>query len=188
MPRLSRVTVAMCLALSLLPALASPASAAREVTYRGRTSAPRYDRIHLRVMKKDNGRRFLTEVEIDLTLICEDATTEDWSIGIGWAGRGEPIHRDGQFFANFDVGHEFFGLEGHVDFGRASGTFEFTQAWLTDDHSDAQICTTGELTWKADRKGSRPARSTAARVPDGTGFMRVRVTEGVAKVVKRVEP
>ena len=188
MRKLSRITAAICLALSLLPVLASPASAAREITYRGRTSAPPYNRIHLRVHKLPDGRRFLNSVEIDLTLTCEDATTEDWSIGFGWAGRGDRIQDDGQFSFRFDFSGEFFALEGDIDFGQASGTVEWTVARLTQDHTDAQICTTGELTWTADRKGSRPARHTANSVPEGTGSMRVQVEDGVAKVIKRVEP
>jgi hypothetical protein len=188
MRRLCRVTAAMCLTLSLLPALASPALAANQISYRGRTSAPPENRIRLRVLKKDNGRRFLNRAFIDLTLICEDATTEDWSIGFGWGGRGEPIQSDGQFSLQYDFGSDFFGLEGDINFGRASGTFEFAQARLTEDHMDSQVCTTGELTWTADRKGSRPARPTAADVPEGTGVMRLRVTDGVAEVVKLVEP
>ena len=188
MRKLSRITAAICLALSLLPALASPASAAREVVYRGRTSAPPDNRIHLRVLKKQDGRRFLNEVGIDLTLTCEDATTELWSIGFGWAGRGDPIQEGGQFSVQFDFGQEFFAMEGDIDFGQASGTVEWTAARLTQDHMDSQICTTGELTWTADRKGSRPARPTAAGVPEGTGFMGVRIRDGVAEVVNRVEP
>jgi hypothetical protein len=127
-------------------------------------------------------------VEIDLTLTCEAATTEDWSIGFGWVPRGERIQDDGQFSVEIDFGQEFLELEGDIDFGRASGTVEWTIARLTEDHMDSQICTTDELTWAADRTGSRPARHTAASVPEGTGFMKVRVTDGVAKVVKRVEP
>jgi hypothetical protein len=178
----------MFLALSLLPALASPASAANEITYRGRTSAPADNRIHLRVLKKDDGRRFLNRVDLELTIICEDATTEVWSIGFSWARPGEPIESDGQFSFEYGFSEEFFAMEGDVDYGRASGTVEFLVARLTQDHMDAQICTTGELTWTADRKGSSPARPTAASVPEGTGFMRVRVTDGVARVVELVEP
>ena len=188
MRKLSRAAVSICLALSLLPLLAHPASAAREVAYRGRTSAPLDNRIHLRVLKKDDGRRFLNDVEIDLTLTCEDATTEVWSVGVGWGRGGEPIQNDGQFTVRFDFGQEFFDLEGDIDFGRATGTFEFVVARLTDDHMDAQICTTGELTWAAERKGSRPARPSASNVPEGSGFMRLRVSDGVAKVVNLVEP
>ena len=187
MRRLSRVTAVMCLASSLLPALATPASAASEITYRGETSAPPDNRIHLRVLKKDNGRRFLDRVRVDLTIICEDAATEDWSIGFSWGRPGEPIESDGLFSFEFDLSGEFFfAIEGDVDFGRASGTVEFLVPRLTQDHMDAQICTTGELTWNANRTGSRPARAIAT--DDGTGVLRVRVTDGVAEVVKLVGP
>jgi hypothetical protein len=172
----------------LLPALAPPASAANEITYRARTSALPDNRIHLRVLKKDNGRRFLNRVLIDLTLLCEDATTEEWSIGFGWGGRGEPIHHDGQFSFELDFSDAFFGLAGDIDFGRASGMTEFALARLMNDHTDAQVCTPGELTWTAQRKGSRPARLIAAGETEGIGFMRVRVTDGVARVVELVEP
>ena len=188
MRRLSRVTAAMFLALSLLPALASPASAANEITYRGRTSAPADNRIHLRVLKKDNGRRFLTRLDVEFTTTCEDATAETWGLGVSWVRRGEPIDSDGEFSVQFDSLGDFFAFEGDVDFGRASGTVDFLYARLTQDHADSQICTTGELTWTADRTGSRPPRLTAASAADGTGFMKVRVRDGVAEVVEIVEP
>lgn len=189
MRKLSRIIAAVCLALSLLPVLASPASAARAVTYRGSTSAPPDNRIHLQVLKKENGRRFLNRVDIDLTITCpEDATTESWSVGFSWGVRGEPIQSDGEFSFEYGFVGEFFALGGDIDFGRAQGTAEFLVARLTQDHMDSQICTTGELTWTADRTGSRPARHTAGSVPAGTRFMRVQVEDGVARVIKRVEP
>ena len=188
MRKLSRIIAAICLALSLLPVLASPAFAAREVIYRGRTSAPPDNPSASACARRRTVVDFFNGVGVDLTITCEDATTELWSIGFGWAGRGDPIQEGGRFFVQFEFGGEFFALEGDIDFGQASGTVEWTVARLTQDHLDAQICTTGELTWTADRKGSRPARLAAASVPDGTGFLRVRVTDGVAEVVNRVEP
>jgi hypothetical protein len=188
MRRGRRPAASICLALMLSGVLAGPASAARMITYKGETSAPPQDRIGLAVLKKQDGRRFLNGAGVVFTITCEDATTEDWAMGFVYAGPGERLQEDGQFSVSFDFGQEFFALEGDIDFGQADGTFEFVAARLTDDHTDAQVCTTGELTWTADRRRSRPARLTAATVPDGTGFMKVRVAHGVAEVVKLVEP
>lgn len=73
--------------------------------------------------------------------------------------------------------------------GKGSGTTKFNLASLTADGQDAQLCTTGDLTWTVDRViktvGSAP-RST--RLPDSLGFLKLRVRHGVAEVTKLVEP
>ena len=93
-----------------------------------------------------------------------------------------------EFSFSFDVGSEYLTVEADIGFRHVTGTFETATARFTDDHQDTQICTTGPLTWAAERTGSRRGQLSAADVPDGTGFLKVRVRDGVAAVVERIEP
>ena len=181
---LTRTAVATAITLTLSMTLISPASAARLIRYEGQTSAPTWNRISIDVLKRDSGRRLLRRVDIRYTLTCEDASTENWGIRFG-AGR---LGENGEFSFDFDFGSDAFAIEGAIGFHGATGTAHASAARLTDDQQDSQFCTTGPLTWTADRTGSSPARLTAASVPDGVGFMKVRVNDGVAEIVKRIEP
>ena len=187
MRTLSRTAVPLVMALTLSVALAIPASAARTITYRGETSAATPNHAGINVLKKDNGQRFLRRFVFRYTLTCEDASTEQW--GIAWIfGKDRRIGDDGAFSFSFDVGSEYLAVEADIGFRHVTGTFETATARFTDDHQDTQICTTGPLTWAAERTGSRRGQLSAADVPDGMGFLKVRVRDGVAEVVKRIEP
>ena len=180
----SRTAVSTFVALMLAVILAVPASAGQIISYRGTTSADRPNRIAFKVLKRDNGQRLLRSLSVHHTLTCEDGTTIRYWIGFGWSP-GVRLSEAGEF--SYDAG-QYFAVEGVIGFRKASGTFESVWARLNDDHTDAQVCTTGELTWTAERADSRPARLTVANLREGTGFTKVRVTDGVAEVVKLVEP
>ena len=141
------------------------------------------------VLKKDDGRRSIKAFSINYTLTCEDASTETWSTSVFFFGAaGNRVSTDGSFSLESDDGFEFSMLEGDIGFRHAEGTLLINAARLTDDHQDTQLCTTGPLTWTAERKGSSLPRLMATNVADGTGFMKIRVIDGVAEVVKRIEP
>jgi len=176
-------SIALALVLSIM--LATPAFAARNISYRGETSAPSWNRIGLGILKKDDGRRFIQVLTLRYTFACEDATTERWETFVFWGGRGLRLDENGAFTFVMDQPDAYFAMTGDVGFRLASGTVEIITARLTDDQSDSQLCTTGELTWSAERTDARPAR---AMMPENTGFMKVRVTQGVAEVVQLTRP
>jgi hypothetical protein len=177
------MSIALALALSIM--LAAPAFAARAISYRGETSATSWHRIGLGVLKKDDGRRFLQFVTLRYTITCEDATTERWETFFFWSGRGLRLDENGAFALIVDEPEAYFSMSGDIDFRRASGAVEIVTARLTDDQSDAQLCTTGALTWTAVRTDARPLRPG---VPDGTGYMKVRMSDGGAEIVRLTRP
>jgi hypothetical protein len=191
---LATVVVSAPLAMAAtrdVPAAAAGAAASpkgRTVEYRGKTSSPRPNRFGLSIKEGKDGQRRLTEVEMSFTLTCEDGETERWGASFGW-WPGAKVDREGNFTftsAGF-FASEFLQVTGTALWKRASGTFVFKEARLTDDHEDAQVCETGDLTWKAERAGSRP-RTASDTTPPGAGFMRIDVRDGVARVVERREP
>ena len=185
--RLTMASIVVALMLSVV--LALPASAAQIISYEGNTSASTPNRISLGVLKRDDGRRFLQRLRIRYTLTCEDASTYTSGVTIRW-GRGVRLGEAGDFSWDYPPDGEgsrsswHFAVEGAIGFRNASGNVTTAEAILTDDHTDAQFCTTGDLTWTAERTDSRPARLTAATTPHRTGFTKIRVSGGVAEVVK----
>jgi len=125
-------TVMAVAAVNISLALAVPASADQIIRYDGETSAPSFNRVLAYVIKKDNGRRFLTYIAVRSMPICEDATTLRMREHLA-AGR---LGEDGAFEKE------------HV-------------ARLTEDGTDAQLCTSGEVTWTVERSNARPLRPAA---------------------------
>ena len=167
-PGIDIVVLAAILSLSM----ASPATAAPRVRlYAGETSQA--EPISFRVAKTDAGRRFLREVDFGVTVTCEDSTTQEWGMGIGWGGDGLRLTED--LFVDLDLafGDEALHLHGRIGQQRGKGTLKLTVARLTPDEQ-AQVCTTGDLTWKVkyERRLSRPS-SVASPALDG--LMKVRV-------------
>ena len=188
--RTARQTFAsIIVALMLSVVLALPASAAQFITYEGNTSAATPNRIGLGVLKRDDGRRFLQRLRIRYTLTCEDASTYTSGVTIHW-GRGVRLGEAGEFSWEYPPDGEgqpsswHFAVEGAIGFRNASGNVTSADAVLTGDHTDAQICTTGDLTWTAERTDTRPARLTDGTTAHGTGFTKIRVSGGVAEVVR----
>ncbi|HJU58011.1 MAG TPA: hypothetical protein VJ774_04680 [Actinomycetota bacterium] len=144
------------LASVLVLTTAIPTSAATRIrVYRGETSQEHV--IKFQVARTDAGRRYLREVDARLTITCEDGTTQ--SFGAGW-GFGGPYVRiaEGGAFSFEDVGsYGAFRLGGRLGSQRGEGTFSYTFPALTEDEQ-AQLCTTGDLTWTAEyvRSITRP--------------------------------
>jgi hypothetical protein len=156
-----RRTIVVSLAvLMIVVACASAASAARTRAYRGETSAG--TKIGFRIRVADDGRMSMKGLRFRADLLCDDASTiRFWSF---WQFGGVGERLDGRRLT-FDeaYGSEAMHVAGVFRGRGASGTFEDTMAWLTDDEQ-AQLCTTGELTWEAhrvprDRFGDAPQRA-----------------------------
>lgn len=167
-PALAIVLLTAILSLSM----AVPAAAGSRVrVYAGETSQGKPISFH--VMKADTGRRFLQGFRITVTMTCEDATTEEWRMGFGFGGRGMPL-TDGVFVDIDDV-FSFDALHIHGRIGQLAGrgTFKFTVPQLTADEQ-AQVCTTGDLTWQVEYTRTLQAGLAATR-PALDGMVEVRV-------------
>lgn len=164
---LVRCTLVLTIVALLGVTLALPAVAGQRIRYEGRTSQD--ERISFQVLKRDSGRRFLKGMLIFMELTCEDASTERF--GIGFGGLFKRLGDDGSFEVRevFDgVFGLMFELDGVVRWGSAEGTLEVNAAALTDDGTEAQLCTTGIVDWSADREGTRPIGPLAAPDDDVT--------------------
>jgi hypothetical protein len=152
MRTLTRTALLLIAVLVLSELLGGMASARpRLIHYVGETSAPTENAIEIDVLKKADGRRLLKMIAFDYTLTCEDASTELHS-HIVYAYRADrTIGKDGSFSYVDDDPYEFERFEGDIGFHHAEGTLVVNVARLTDDHQDTQLCTTGPLTWTAER-------------------------------------
>jgi hypothetical protein len=125
---------------------ALPASAASRIrVYRGETSQEHV--IKFQVARTDAGRRYLRQMDArNLSLTCEDGTTQSFGFGYGFGGPYVRIAEGGTFSFE-DVGsYGAFRLEGRLGSLNGEGTFSYTSPALTEDEQ-AQVCTTGDLTW-----------------------------------------
>ncbi len=143
-----RKFVIVSLILVALFAVSSPASAAtRFRVYRGSTSAG--TKIAFLVRVADNGRMSLKEMHMRVQMACDDASTIDYFSGWGFGGVGVRFEGRSVTF-DFTFQSEAMHLTGVFRPHTADGTFKNTMAALTDTEQ-AQLCTTGDLTWTASR-------------------------------------
>src|ERR671913_560008 len=92
MKAIARSALVLTVIATLGLSLAAPAAAAQRINYRGRTSQDQ--RIRFEILKKDDGRRFLRDLVIIMTLTCEDASIMNFGIGFGGRTR---LGDDGSF-------------------------------------------------------------------------------------------
>ena len=133
------------LACLLILTVAVPAHAAPRLRlYRGETSQGEH--IKFIVAKTDAGR-FVVELDIQVIFTCEDATTQDLVIGWGFGPpRSAPPITDGVFSYD-DVSPQMAAhFAGQLGTLSGEGTASIAQPSLTADEQ-AQLCTTGDLTW-----------------------------------------
>lgn len=186
----ARKVAVVALTAGLVLILALPASASQIITYRGETSEA--ERVLLDVLKRDSGRRFLSEFLIFFTVTCEDGST-GWLDGIVigfWAERLR-LGEGGEF--QYDLRPQpgqppnySLHLAGTVRFGSAEGTFELNYADLTED-DQAQLCTTGVVDWSVDRRRSHPARITRTSPAEGVTFIEMGRRGELVEVVPSAE-
>jgi hypothetical protein len=178
MRTLSRTVVSIAAAFVVSVALVLPASAGQLIDYRGETSASKPNRVIAVVLKRDSGRRFLRFIGVRSTLTCEDATTQPYNVIIGIGRLGEDGSFSREIFGDeFDLPGVYLRVDGTIGFRNGSGTALFNRADLTEDGSDAQLCTTGELTWTVERTNAEPAKR-AVDIPGGKGYLKVRTPGG----------
>ena len=91
----------------------------------------------------------LSEVEFGADLTCEDGTLQTWFVGFGWGGSLPALPSHALDLDLVDTSQAIH-LQGKVQAIHGTGTLRFTIAALTMDEQ-AQVCTTGELTWTVDR-------------------------------------
>ena len=139
MRRIVAIAVGALTALSLM---AGPAQAAISKRYRGHLSDGSSIQAVLR--RGSTGTVRLQSLSFEAHLTCEDATTMDWGFGIHF-GRGPAVV---DHAVELDLVYPDVALHVHGTFGphRASGDFRFSVPSLTEDEQ-AQLCTTGDLTW-----------------------------------------
>ena len=154
----SRTVVALA-AVNISLALAVPASADQIIRYDGETSAPSFNRVLAYVIKKDNGRRFLTYIAVRSMPVCEDASTMKSREHLA-AGR---LGEDGAFEKEVFRRTVHLRVDGAIGFRHGGGTWLINVARLTEDGTDAQLCTSGEVTWTVERSNARPLGPSARK-------------------------
>jgi hypothetical protein len=155
------IVVMALVAIAAVGMATTPAYAATIRVYRGELSDGRS--IRLEFQRGGGGRLRLNELDFNARLTCDDGSIMTSGIGYGFGGGG-PIVTDGVFsFDDFDF-MEALHFHGTIGPRRGSGDFRFTIAALTEDEQ-AQLCTTGDLTWSALRiNATSPA--AAGPIPD----------------------
>lgn len=172
------LTVAFVVVVVVVLASAAPASAARIRSYAGETTAG--TTIGFRIRVAADGRMSMKGFSFDAELSCEDATTIEYSSTWGFGGVGHPL--DGRRLAFDEVFYyEALHVTGVFRGRTADGTFENTWATLTETE-EAQLCTTGELAWTAERV---PRDRLARLVPSGEPDVVRRVRDGTVRSVSR---
>jgi hypothetical protein len=128
----------------LVVATAAPAHAAPRLrVYRGETSQG--DRISFTVAKNDVGRS-VRQISVSAMLSCEDQTTTlAWGIDSFLAPREVPV-TDRAFSYDVNLGNVALVVTGDLGWLRGEGTASMVAGGLTSD-KQAQLCTTGDLTW-----------------------------------------
>jgi hypothetical protein len=142
-----------------VPALA----AQRSRLFRGTTSQG--ETIKLLTAKTGSGDRFLSQMSVDVTTTCDDQTTIRGGFGYGFARDTVPIV-DGAFAFDDVFVFQATHLAGQFGGGHATGTLSFVFPGLTADEQ-AQLCTTGDLTWEADFVRTITSNRVAPRTTDG---------------------
>ena len=162
----------------LVVATAIPAhAAARLRVFRGTTSQG--ETIKLLTATTDAGR-FLRGFDVGVTLTCDDQTTMDVGFGYGFGGRTVPIVEGAFSFDDvfvFQATH----LAGQFGGGHAAGTLSILFPALTVDEQ-AQVCTTGDLTWEAEYVRTITHRRIAP------GATTVRIASATGRVMRAGHP
>jgi hypothetical protein len=85
------------------------------------------------------------EIRLSTVLTCEDQTTQVFGIDFFLVRRDAPI-TDGTFSFDRNLGDLAVHVAGELGSLQGQGTASMVAATLTSDEQ-AQLCTTGDLTW-----------------------------------------
>ncbi len=147
---MKRIAIVLAVLL-VVPLVAGSASAAEKGLrrYRAETSDGQF--LRFRTVRDEGGRRLDGAFfEDGFQLACDDGTTQPW----GGAGFSQwPWYFEGQTVTVdewYELATSALHIEGTFGPASASGTFRYTTVFLTDDET-ARLCTTGDLTWTAER-------------------------------------
>lgn len=138
--------ILMCLVFSVVSVSASAGEGKRRV-YEGTLSSGLPMSVTLVI--RDGKPPVLREFDFGADMACDDGSVQSWFVSYGWGG-GSPSLPAHQLDVDLGDTSTAVHLHGKVQAVHGSGTFEFTIAALTTDEQ-AQLCTTGELTWTVDR-------------------------------------
>jgi hypothetical protein len=121
-------------------------AATKSHVYHGRTSQGL--KIQFGLVRNQHGTLFMRAVGMGITMTCEDASVDHWGLGI-FSFPGERLHGQDLTYDSVDP---MFGIHVAGTFKKdtASGTLKTNLAEL-DANEQAQLCTTGDLTWTAHR-------------------------------------
>ena len=173
--------VALGTAVGLLLGLASAAHAGQYIGYKGRTEQG--ERAWAVVRRTDAHRLRLAGFQSGYELTCEDATTQEWIVGVfffpGWR---LDDHRRVHIHANF--GSEAVRFNGRLGWSGGLGHTKWVTAQL-DENDQAQVCTSDYQGWSLARYTSVPALAqTGKDVALRIGYARVDVDRaGRARLV-----
>lgn len=117
----------------------------------------------------------MKELHLKVEMVCEDASTIEYGSG-SWFGGVGPRFEGRRLTYDSVFGAEALHITGVFRAQTADGAYKNTQASLTDTEQ-AQLRTTGELTWTANRValdrvaeiGSARGADVLRRVSDGRG-------------------
>ena len=172
MRRPAAFVITLVVVLMLFASSATFAGAAEARRYHGKTSQRMP--ADFRLVEGSRGLK-LRAFSFDFSLRCEDGSRIGYGIGWSFGRRGYPL--DGKSLSFDDVFYESgIHVAGRFGPGLAFGTVRFTVATLTE-HEEAQICTTGDLTWAARRvETTTSSVATTEFTPDRT--IQVHVSPG----------
>jgi hypothetical protein len=149
----------------------APAAASFDRRYAGETSQG--FAIGARVNVNERRLHLESMIVQQITLTCEDASTQSWGFGFSYGGRGLRLP-DGRMDLDDVNHHDALHIHGRFWPGHARGTVAFTVPALTQEE-DAIICSSGQLNWEMERTSPNPiTRLDTSRLD---GVMKVRVTE-----------
>ena len=162
MRRPAALSIALLVFVILSTSSPSSAGAADARRYHGKTSQGL--RANFRLVEGSRGLG-VRSFAFEFGLRCEDGSrlgyVTGWSFGRAYLLDGRSLSFDD---ASSDSAIHVTGRFGP---GLASGTVRFTVAALTEDE-EAQICTTGDLTWAARRVETTTSSLATAFTPDRT--------------------
>lgn len=140
--------VLMCLVFSVIVvSVNASAGAGKGRLYEGTLSngSP----FALKLVVREDRPPGIEELDFGADLTCDDGTVQSWFVGWGWLG-GHPRMPSHALDLDLADPSSALHVHGKVQAVHGSGTLEFTIAALTMDEQ-AQLCTTGELTWTVER-------------------------------------
>jgi hypothetical protein len=181
MKRTLVLVFAMAMSAMVVPANAS-AGAGKVRVYEGTLGAGGQP-IVLTLILREGRPPAISEVEFGADMTCDDGTSQQWDIGMGWGG-GEPSLPSHALDLDLLDVSSVLHLHGKVQAVHGEGTFEYAIPALTADEQ-AQICTTGQLPWTVERT-SPPVEGQSPPPPTPLQIVRFVTGDGTHVTMTRL--